>query len=451
MFRSRPLPARTPQPRTPRPLLIRSLLARTLPARKPLARGLPARPLLARTLLPIVLAALLPGTAAALTFDEAQQLARQSAPVLRAQQASVEGAGAALASAGTLPDPRLAVGVDNLPIQGMDAWSTTRDSMTMQRVTLMQEVPNRAKRDARVAMGQARIERDRALLAANRVQVGRDAALAWLGVHYAEKRQALIAEFRRENRLLHDTLATRIAAMRAMPADLTMARQDALMIDDRADQLARDIHRARAELRRWVGERAAEPLAGEPVLPPVQPEALRARLAQAAELRPYTPMREMAAAEMSELAAETRGDWAWELSYSRRPKYDDMISVMLTFDLPWQRERRQQPAVEAKRREVERVEHERDEMARRLTGEADAMLAELQAMDAMHARQSGPGLQLAAERIALQTAAYEAGRAELGAVLAARTQALETRMKLIELEAERAAVRVRLAALVAEE
>jgi outer membrane protein TolC len=443
MFRSRLLPA----------LMMR---ARPRPARTPLARALvaptlPAHGLLARTLLPILLAGAPLGAAAALAFDEAQQLARQSAPVLRAQQASVEGSGAALAAAGTLPDPRLSVGIDNLPVQGMDAWSTTRDSMTMQRVTLMQEVPNRAKRDARVAMGQARIERDRALLVATRVQVGRDAALAWLAVHYAEKRQLLLAEFRRENRLLQDTLAARIAAMRAMPADLTMARQDALMIDDRADQVARDIHRARAELRRWVGERAAEPLAGEPALPPVQAEALRARLEQAAELRPFAPMREMASAEMSELAAEARGDWAWELSYSRRPKYDDMVSVMLRFDLPWQRERRQQPAVDAKRREVERVEHERDEMARRLAGEADAMLAELRAMEAMHARQSGPGLQLAAERIALATAGYEAGRGDLGQVLAARAQALETRMKVIELDAERAALRVRLAALVAEE
>jgi outer membrane protein TolC len=389
--------------------------------------------------------------AAGLSYSEALDLARQSAPALRVQQANVDGASVALRAADTLPDPRLTVGIDNLPIQGMDAWSTTRESMTMQRVTLMQEVPNRAKREARVRMGQARIERDRAMLAASRVAVQRDAALAWLGVYFAERRRQLISEFERENRVLQDTLGARIASGGAMATDLTMARQDALMIADRGDQLARDITKARAELRRWVGERAAEPLAGAPALPEVTAEQLRERLVQSAELKPYASMREMATAEMSELSAERRGDWAWELTYSRRPKYDDMVSFMLTFDLPWQREQRQQPLVDAKRREVERIEAEREDLARRLAAEADAMWADLRTMDAMHARLAGAGQQLAAERVSLLMASYQAGRVDLGMVLAARAQALETRMKVIELDAERAAMRVRLATLIAEE
>ena len=128
-----------------------------------------------------------------------------------------------------------------------------------------------------------------------------------------------------------------------------------------------------------------------------------------------------------------------------------MVSFKLSFDLPWQRERRQQPMVDAKRREVERIEAEREDMERRIALEADSMLAELRAMDAMHARLAGGGQQLAAERVSLLTASYQAGRTDLGQVLAARTRVLETRMKLIELEAQRAAMRVRLATLIAEE
>jgi outer membrane protein TolC len=72
-------------------------------------------------------------------------------------------------------------------------------------------------------------------------------------------------------------------------------------------------------------------------------------------------------------------------------------------------------------------------------------------MDAMHARLAGPGRQLAAERVGLVTASYQAGRADLGAVLSARTQALDVRLKTIDIEAQRAAMRVRLAALVEQE
>jgi cobalt-zinc-cadmium efflux system outer membrane protein len=386
-----------------------------------------------------------------LSFAEAQELARQSAPSLRVQQANLASARASLTQAGTLPDPRLKVGLESVPIQGPDRWSLTRDADTEQRISLMQEVPNRAKREARVAMAQARIERDRAMVAAAGVTAQREAALAWLGVFYAQQREKLIAEFLRENQLLQDTLGARIAATSAMPADLTMARQDALMIADRGDALARDVARARAELKRWVGERGAEPLAGDPALPDVHAQQLHARLALSPELKPYSPMRDMTAAEMAELDAERRGDWSWEFAYARRARYDDMVSLMFSFDLPWQRERRQQPLVDAKRREIERIEAERDDLARRIALDAEAMVAELQAINAMHARLVGDGQKLAAERVALLMASYEAGRSGLAPVLAARTAALDVRMKLIELEAGRAALRVRLASLVTEE
>jgi cobalt-zinc-cadmium efflux system outer membrane protein len=94
--------------------------------------------------------------ASGLSYAEAQELARQSAPSLRVQQANLASARASLTQAGTLPDPRLKVGLESVPIQGPDRWSLTRDADTEQRISLMQEVPNRAKRDARVAMAQAR-------------------------------------------------------------------------------------------------------------------------------------------------------------------------------------------------------------------------------------------------------------------------------------------------------
>ena len=162
----------------------------------------------------------------------------------------------------TLPDPRLIVGVDNLPVTGAEKFSLTRDFMTMQRIGLMQEVPNRAKREARAAGAEARVQRERALLAAVQLSVQRDAALAWLGVYFAERRIARLSELERENRVLIETLDARIASGQAMPAERTMARQEALALADRRDDAKRDIAKARAALRRWVGERADEAAGG---------------------------------------------------------------------------------------------------------------------------------------------------------------------------------------------
>ena len=308
----------------------------------------------------------------------------------------------------------------------------------------------RHQRDAREQVAQAPIERDRATLAATELAVRREAGLAWLAVHFAEARLSQVAGLQRENRLLQDTLPARIAAGSAMPAELTMARQEALAIADRTDELARDVRKARVELRRWIGERAAAPLQGAAPAMAVNGDALRSSLPHHAELAPYAPMRAMAQAEVAEADAEKRGDWSWEVAYSRRPRYDDMVSFQLSFDLPWQRDRRQQPQIEAKRREIERIEAEREELLRRHAAETDAMLAELQALDTQAERLRAAGLPLAAERVALATAAYQAGRGDLSAVLTARSQVLETELRAIDLDAQRAALRLRLSTLIAE-
>ncbi|HSW27075.1 MAG TPA: TolC family protein, partial [Burkholderiaceae bacterium] len=293
---------------------------------------------------------------AGLTLQEASRLAREQAPALLAQQHALAGAQSAQGAAATLPDPRLTLGVDNLPVTGPDRYSLTRDFMTMQRIGLMQEVPNRAKRDAREAGASARVERERATLAAVQLAVQRDAMLAWLAVHFAERRVTQLADLDRENRLLQDTLDARIAAGGAMPAERTMARQEALALADRRDDALRDVAKTRAALRRWVGARADEALEGEPAVDTVSAEQVHADLHRHAELAPYTAMQAVAQAEAREIDAEQKGDWGWEVSYNKRgSQYSDMVSFQFVFDLPWQREQRQLPQLAAKQKEAQRI------------------------------------------------------------------------------------------------
>ena len=236
-----------------------------------------------------------------------------------------------------------------------------------------------------------------------------------------------------------------------MPADRPMAQADALMLADRRDDAARDIAKARSALRRWVGARADEPLDGPVPSIALSPDQTRADMQRHAEIAPYAPMAAMARAEASEADAEQKGDWGWELAYQKRgPQYGDMVSFQLTFDLPWNRAQRQRPQLAAKLKDLERIEAEREDAMRRHRDELDGQLAELAALDAQRARLDAQGLPLAAERVALTLASYQAGRADLAAVLAARRDALEARLRLIDLDAQRLALRVRLTTLIAD-
>ena len=71
---------------------------------------------------------------APLTHDETVRLALERAPSIQAQGLAIEGAESSVTAAGRLPDPELIVGVDNLPVDGPDAYSLNRDFMTMRKV-----------------------------------------------------------------------------------------------------------------------------------------------------------------------------------------------------------------------------------------------------------------------------------------------------------------------------
>ena len=383
--------------------------------------------------------------AQALTFTEALALAEQHSPALQAQSAVVAGSQAALPAASTLPDPRLTLGVENLPISGADRYSLTRDFMTMQRIGLMQEVPNSAKREARTLAAEARTRREQTALAGARLQLRQSLTRAWWATRSVGQRMAVLDEMVTENQRLQDTLLARVSAGSAQASDLLMARQEALALADRRDDLQRDEAKARAALQALVGARAAEALADDAPLATPDAHTLHEQMPRHADLAVFAAMRDMAQAELREAQAESRGDWAWEVAYSKRgSQWGDMVSFQLSMDLPWQKKRRQEPMVDVKLRELDRIEAERLATHRKHAQELDEQLAELQALERQHERVSGAGLALARERAQLALSSYQSGRADLGMVLAARRDLLELRLRAIDLQAQRVDLRARL-------
>ncbi|MDO9073566.1 MAG: TolC family protein [Rubrivivax sp.] len=387
-----------------------------------------------------------------LDFARAQQLALLRAPMLAARRAAVDAASQLRISAGELPDPKVSAGVDGLPISGPMRWQIAAEPMTQRSFAWMQDVPNAAKRAARRQGAEARTEREQALLTMEQLSVQRETAGAWLARWYAEQRLALFTGLEEENRLLRQTLDARVAAGSAMPADATMARQEALMLADRRDELVREQAQAQAALRRWLGDDASLPLAGPPPALAAERAALFAGIDRHADLRAFEPMQRMTQAEVAEAESMKRGDWAWQVMYSRRgSSFGDMVSFQFTFELPLWSAQRQDPQIAAKRNEAERIEAEREDMVRRRREELDMQLAELDELMRKAARLREAAVPLATERVALALAAYEGNRGDLAGVLAARRERAELGLRALELDARQQALRARLNYLIAEQ
>ncbi len=388
-------------------------------------------------------------TAPPLDFASALRAAEQHAPLLQARAASTQGAAALQNGAGLLPDPKLTLGVQDFPISGPVQGSLTRDNFTMRQIGISQDVPNRAKRAARVEMAQARTDRERALARVEALAVRRETGLAWIARFFAEKRLALLATLVAQQRQLVDTVPAQYGAGKSMASVVPLARLEGLALADRQDELQREVAQSSVQLQRWVG-RSTE-LAGELPTLDVDADYLHTHIERSAEIAAITPQQTLAQAEVREADAAKVGDWGWGVSYSRRGQgYGDLVSVQFTFELPLAPNERQQPLVIAKQKELERLTGERDDLVRRQTLELDTLLVELDEANRKLTRLTLEAQPLAIQRSALTLAAFESGRDTLSAVLQARQQQTELALRALELQAKRAAVQWRLNTLIAE-
>jgi outer membrane protein TolC len=382
---------------------------------------------------------------AALTLDEALRQAEREAPSLAAQAAQVEASRNSAIPAGALPDPKLLLGLQNVPIEGDNRGRFDREPMTMQMVGVMQEVPNRAKRRARVDVARAGVERATLEQRVERLKVRRQTALAWISALAVEEKLALFQTLYAENDLLVKAVRARLAGGRGQPADSVGPKQEAALLAEQEDQLQQSRAQQRAALRRWVGPRADEPLTGRLPNWPVDAEHYRHSLQRHPELVLFDPMTDEAQAEVRQAEADKKSDWSWQLAYQKRDDaFGDMMSVQFSFDLPLFPGSRQNPRIAAKQATLSQLHAQREAAEREHAQQLADDLAEYQRLDRALRRSQDSLVPLAEEKVALTLAGYRAGNGELASVIAARRELIETRLKHIDFAQQRALTSARL-------
>jgi outer membrane protein TolC len=386
-----------------------------------------------------------PGFAAALTLDEALRLAETNAPSLNAQDAKIQAASSAAIPAGELPDPKLVLGVQNYPVGGPDRYSLDKDFMTMQMVGWRQDMPNGDKRKARIEVAEAGVERAAAERRVERLKVRQATALAWIGSYSVERKQALLQDFYKENRLLSDTVRAQIAGGRAQPADAVTPKQEAARLAEQEDNLTLERTQARAALKRWIGIAANDKPEGNLPQWSVEPATFNHQLQHHPELAAFAPMAREAQAKVQEAVSEKKSDWSWEVDYQHRGReFGDMVSVQFSWDLPLFPESRQNPKIAARQAELSQIEAEREALSREHSEQLENELADYARLDRAVLRNQQSLVPLAKEKVELSLASYRAGKGDLNAVVGARRELIEARLKQIDVEEQRALTAARL-------
>ena len=379
--------------------------------------------------------------AAPLTLDEALRLAQVRSRQLPAHGLSAAAARDLAVAAGQRPDPTLKAGINNLPIDGPDRFSLSRDFMTMRSIGVMQEFTRQGKLGAR----SARFEREADVALANRdlalAKLRRDTAMAWLERHYQERLRDVLLAQRDEARLQIEAADAAYRGGRGAQVDVFAARSAAAQIEDRIAATERQVATATTQLARWVGAVAGDVLAAPPGLESVRlrGEDLETQLAHHPQIEVMLRQEAMARAEADVAHANQRPDVSVELMVSQRGSaYSNMVSVNLSVPLQWDRENRQGREVAAKLALAEQMRAEREEATRAHVAEARTMLQEWHSHRERLARYDASLLPLAGARTRAALAAYRGGAGPLAAVLEARRGEIDVRMERLRLEMDAA-------------
>lgn len=382
-----------------------------------------------------------PALGQGLSLEEALRLGELQSPRLAAQRSAVAASAQQVGRAGELPDPKLRLGIENLPVSGPDRFHYDRDSMTMRAIGVMQEFPNSAKREARNLRAERQRDLETAGLGAQRASLARDVAIAWLDVHYAERARSALERLVRQFQLQVDTLAAGVARGTQGTAEAFMVRSTLEQAKDRIIEQDRMIAKARIVLAALIGEEAQRPLAGAPDTTAfAHPrEHLVARLNEHPELRIQEQREALARAEVDVARSSAKSDWALEVGYGHRgPAFDNMLTVMVSMDLPWQTGRRQDRDIATRLAEVDQARAMRENARRVHEAEVRGWFADFDTAERRIERFERVLLPLARERSSAALAAYGGGRGELGPVLDAERAITETELGLNQVLAERA-------------
>ncbi|MBS1939665.1 MAG: TolC family protein [Bacteroidetes bacterium] len=346
-----------------------------------------------------------------LTLPEAIHLANARAPMLKARQAGLSAAQEDAVRAGALPDPMLVVGIDNLPVTGRNAFDTRIDDMTMKKIGVRQEIPSRAKRNARRAFADRRIDEAQAQTEAERLAIRRATAEAWIAVWIAEHQLHALQALRDQAALTVRLAKARVSAGGSV--NDALATQSALLeIDNRIEAARAAKVAAQAGLARWVGDVAPEVSMSAPDfgILPIPAAQLLASVDRTGALLPATAQVETAAAATDVARADKHSDWSLAASYGQRSGHrSDMIMFEVGIGLPLFARNRQDRGVSAREADYQSALATREDLRLAQSAQIRADLARWEGLKRQVALHEQSMLPLAHDRSATALAGYRAG------------------------------------------
>ncbi len=287
--------------------------------------------------------------ASELTLAETERLAIEHAPWLSHHRTNIAAAAERVSYEGRLPDPQLTLGAVNVPT---DTYKLNQEDMTMVNVGIRQSFPPGKTLKLRSQRAEKELSREQARFEMERRNLLLQVRNTWLELYFLDESLRLLGASRPLAMRQREAAEGRYRAASATQQEVLRAREGLARLDEREQSLRAQVEHQRAQLARWIGAAAYEPLPADAPQLPAVPDIFTA--SQHPEWIATQAGLEEARIEVDMARQEYKPGMTFDLSYgARQARPDgqsrpDMVTALVTFDLPIFRSKRQDPRLAEK-------------------------------------------------------------------------------------------------------
>ncbi|MEN8801284.1 MAG: TolC family protein [Thiogranum sp.] len=403
-----------------------------------------------RAVLLLLLLAHTSGARAELNLAGAERLALEADPSVIASQSRALALQEQAVADGQLPDPKLTVGVWNVPL---DDFSMKKEASSQFRTGIKQAFPRGQTLHYRQKHTEwlGKVEQAQTKFAEQEIR--RDVRQTFLELYYQNQASQVIDRSRKLFKQLVDITRAHYASGRVSQQDVLQAQLELSRLEDRATKINAQSDVQQAQLSRWIGEAAWQPVATVfPELPEPQSRAtLRATLAQhpaieSASARVEANQQMVKAAREQykpgiDVGLEYRKRFGDNTDGSDRP---DMMAAMVTLDIPLFTEKRQDRRLAASQQQTEAAIQTREQKLREMQRLLDSDYARWQRLGEQETLYRDHLLRESTENAEAALLSYQSGINEFNTLMRARITDLDVRLQALRIRVDRAKTQARL-------
>lgn len=403
-----------------------------------------------KALLLMLLSACALGVRAELRLADAERLALEADPAVIASQSRALALQEQAIADGQLPDPKLTVGVWNVPL---DDFSMKKEGSSQFRSGIKQAFPRGQTLHYRQKHTEWLGRAEQAQVKFTQREIRRDVRQAFLELYYQSQATHVIDDSRQLFEQLVAITRAHYASGRVSQQDVLQAQLELSRLEDRATKISELADVQRASLSRWIGEAAWQPVAADfPLLPQTQSlVTLQASLSQhpaieSASARVEANQQMVKAAREQykpgvDVGLEYRKRFGDNADGSDRP---DMMAAMVTLDLPLFTEKRQDRRLAARQQQTEAAMQTREQKLREIQRLLKSDYARWQRLGEQETLYQQHLLRESSENAEAALLSYQSGINEFNTLMRARITELEVRLQAMRIRVDRAKTQARL-------